>query len=248
MSLARAAAAACAVALAGCAHAAARDFTAGAPLVLLDPGHSPASPGAKSARGTDEVAYNDAFAALLAPRLAAAGFRVEWTRRPGEELDLDGRVARAAALRPWLLLSLHHDSAQERYLEPAERDGRPAVQTTRPIRGFSLFVSGENARFDESRRVASALGAELLALGRAPSLHHAEPIPGEGRPLLDPRLGVYRFDGLKVLRLAPCPAVLVELGVLPDPEDEAYVSDPARQAALADAVVRALVEVRGAGR
>jgi N-acetylmuramoyl-L-alanine amidase len=92
--------------------------------------------------------------------------------------------------------------------------------------------------------VAEAMGRELLALGRPPTLHHAEAIPGENRPLLDARLGLYRFDDLKVLRLAPCPAVLVELGVLVDEVDEAYVSDPARREALADAMVRAVVEVR----
>ena len=231
----------CALALAACAHRAG----AGAPLVLLDPGHGPDHPGAIGVRGTPEVAYNDAFVALLAPRLARAGFRVEVTRAPGEELELAGRAARAAELGAWLLLSIHHDSAQPADLARADRDGRPAWRTTRPIRGYALFVSRENPRFDASLRVAEALGRRLLALGRPPTLHHAEPVAGEGRPLLDRERGIYRFDALRVLGAAPCPAVLLEVGVVVDEADEAWVADPARRAAIADAVVQALVDVRG---
>jgi N-acetylmuramoyl-L-alanine amidase len=169
---------------------------------------------------------------------------VERTRRPGEERDLDSRAAAVRAARPWLLLSVHHDSAQPRLLERFERDGRTAQRTTRPIRGFSLFVSGAGAQAARSRQVAEALGRRLLALGRPPALHHAEPIPGEGRVMLDERLGIYRFDELKLLRLASCPAVLLEAGVLADEADEAWVADPGHRAALADAVVAALRDVR----
>lgn len=214
------------------------------PLVALDPGHDPAHPGAISVRGTAEVGYDDAFVAILAPKLARAGFRVALTRQPGEELDLAGRAARAGAQGAWLLLSIHHDSAQLRYLAREERDGKPAFRTTRPIRGYALFVSRENPRWDASLRIAEALGRRLRALGRPPTLHHAELIPGEGRTLLDPRLGVYRFDALKVLAAAPCPAVLLEVGVVVDEVDEAHVSDPARRDAIADAVVQALVDLR----
>lgn len=222
-----------------------RGGDAGGPLVVLDPGHGPDRPGAIGIRGTEELRYNDAFVALLEPRLVRAGFRVEVTRRPGQELDLDARAARAAGA--WLLLSIHHDSAQDLLLRREDRDGKEAYRATRPIRGYSLFVSGLNPRYEASLRAAGALGRYLLALGRPPTLHHAEPIPGEDRPLLDRELGIYRFDDLRVLRLARCPAVLLEVGVLVDEVDEAYVSDPARREALADAIVRALVELRGEG-
>jgi N-acetylmuramoyl-L-alanine amidase len=214
------------------------------PLVVLDPGHGPVRPGAIGVRGQPEVEYNDAFVALLRTRIEAAGFRVELTRGPAEEAELGARAARASALGAWLLLSIHHDSAQLRYLEEHPQGGRPAYRTTRPIRGWSLFFSGLNARHDESLRVARALGRRLVALGRPPTLHHAEPIPGEGRPLVDAALGVYRFDELKVVREAKCPAVLLEVGVLVDEVDEAYVRDPARRAAIADAIVQGLQDAR----
>jgi N-acetylmuramoyl-L-alanine amidase len=215
------------------------------PLVVLDPGHGPSHPGAVGVRGEAELSYNDALVALLEPELVQAGFRVQVTRRPGQEQDLDARAARGAGA--WLLLSIHHDSAQGQLLSREDRDGREAYRATRPIRGHSLFVSGRNPRYAASVRAAEALGRALRALGRPPSLHHAEPIPGESRPLLDRELGIYRFDELRLLRLAPCPAVLLEVGVLVDEQDEAYVSDPARREELARAIVRALVELRAKG-
>jgi N-acetylmuramoyl-L-alanine amidase len=214
-----------------------------APLVLLDPGHTAGDPGAIGIRGVAEVEYDDALVALLAPRLERAGFRVAVSRAPGEEIDLATRAERARGA--WLLLSVHHDSAQPQLLVQEEREGRPAFRALEPIRGWSLFVSAANGRPGASLRAARALGRRLLALGRPPTLHHARPIPGEGRTLLDRRLGIYRRDDLAVLRQAPCPAVLLEAGVLVDPVDEAWLSDPARRAALADAVVAALLDLRG---
>jgi N-acetylmuramoyl-L-alanine amidase len=43
-------------------------------------------------------------------------------------------------------------------------------------------------------------------------LHHAEPVAGESRELIDRALGIYRYDELAVLRTATMPAVLFEAG------------------------------------
>jgi N-acetylmuramoyl-L-alanine amidase len=221
-----------------------RALAAEAPLVVLDSGHTPGNPGALGVRGIYEVLYNDRLVGLIEARLKEAGFRVTRTRAPLEEVDLDERAARVNAARPWLLLSVHHDSAQLSHLEGLSRGGTTVYRSKQPIRGYSLFVSGAGKAYPESLKAALALGRRLLALGRPPSLHHAEQIPGEGRTLLDARLGIYRFDELKLLRLAGCPAVLLEAGVLVDEVDEAWVSDPVNQAALADAVVAALMDLR----
>ena len=65
-----------------------------------------------------------------------------------------------------------------------------------------------------------------MAAGEKPSLYHAEPIAGENRLALDRRLGVHRFDGLAVLKTATMPAVLVEAGVIVNPDDEARWRGP----------------------
>jgi len=210
---------------------------------MLDPGHTAARPGALSVRGIPEVQYNDELVAMLAEGLKAAGFEVRTTRAPGEESDLGMRAAVADAQASWLFLSIHHDSAQLQFLSREQRDGKDVYRTLQPIRGYSLFVSGLNVRYPASLQAAQALGRRLRALGRAPTLHHAEPIPGEGRPLLDPGLGIYRFDELGVLKQVACPAVLLEVGVLVDETDEAYVSSPANREALVGAIVQALKDL-----
>lgn len=213
-----------------------------APLLVLDSGHNPENPGARSLYGIDELVYNDRFVAELKPALEAAGWRVQLTRTPEQSRTLGERPSIANRLKADLFLSIHHDSAQLRYLREVDTPNGLAYETIKPIQGYSIFVSGQNARFADSRRFAELLGKHFLELGRPPTLHHAEPIPGENRPLLNEKTGVYQFDRLAVLRHAKVPAVLLELGVIVDEEDDAYVNHPANRKAMVQAVVRAVQE------
>lgn len=226
---------------AGPLHAADKPF-----LVVLDPGHTPTQPGALGAKGIYEVAYNDALSAKLAKALVATGVQVVLTRAPSEDTSLDARAALANDRQAALFLALHHDSAQLKYLAKTEVNGKPAYQTVQPIAGYSIFVSQRNSQFAQSQRFATLLGQRLLALGRPPTLHHAEAIAGENRPLLDAQLGIYQFDDLLVLRKTTVPAVLLEVGVIVDPVDEKYVADSAKQDAIVQAIVAAVAEFRSA--
>lgn len=208
--------------------------------IVIDPGHTPAQGGALGIRGLREVRYNDALAARLCVALEAAGFRARLTRAPDQEIGLDERAALANAWRADLFLAIHHDSAQPQYLERIQAGTLEAYRTRQPIAGYSLFVSGRNARFARSYALAERLGDALGRLGRPPALHHAEPIPGENRELLDRARGIYRFDDLVVLRKTEMPAVLLEAGVIVDAGDEAYVSDEANQRRMVAAIVAAV--------
>ena len=213
-------------------------------VVVIDPGHNPRQGGAVGARGISEVSYNDAISAKLAKALQATGVQVLLTRTATEEITLDGRAELANKQQANLFLAVHHDSAQLKYLNKTEVNGAAAYQTTQPIAGYSIFVSKLNPQFVKSLQFAKALGGNLRALGRAPTLHHAEPIAGENRALLDTRLGIYQFDELLVLRKTTVPAVLLEVGVIVDPVDEAYVADGARQDAIVQAIVAAVTTFR----
>ena len=103
-----------------------------------------------------------------------------------------------------------------------------------------MFISGLNPRAQDSQRFATHLGARLNAAGFTPSLHHAEPIAGENRPLLQAKIGLYRFDELAVLRGAPMPAVLLEAGIIVNRQEEMRLQDPAAIARMADAIVSAI--------
>ncbi|MCB0405153.1 MAG: ChaN family lipoprotein [Bdellovibrionales bacterium] len=208
------------------------------PKVVIDPGHSPESPGVRSTTGKDEVLYNDAFSEKLKNLLQSRRvFEAALSREPDENLSLRERVDRIRALKPQVVLSIHHDSMQEVYLEKRANGG---WVTREPAGGFSLFVSTVGAQADRSRTLAELIGHEFVALGRKPTLHHAEKIEGENRKLLEPTLGIYEYNELAVLKNATAPTVLVELGLIVDEDDEEYLSSPATQARIAGAIQAAL--------
>ncbi|MCY0852549.1 N-acetylmuramoyl-L-alanine amidase family protein [Cupriavidus sp. D39] len=126
-----------------------------------------------------------------------------------------------------LFLSIHHDSVQPRYLPVANQ-----------FAGYSLFVSRKNVDPKGSLACARAIADHLLALGRRPTPHHAEAIPGENRPVADAQRGIYWFDDLVVLRTAQQPAVLFEAGVIVNPNEEAMLANDQARRAIAGAVAR----------
>ena len=177
--------------------------------IVVDTGHTPARPGATGASGRVEYRYNLDLSTSVAEKLAAHGDRVLRTSADGREITLDQRSTQAPDAN--LFVSIHHDSMQQQFIDAGRQ---------REFRGFAVFVSERNPHYAESLRCAKSIAEWLIAAGERPSLYHAQPIKGENRPLIDPQLGIHRFDDLVVLRTAPIPAVLVEAGVIVNPDEE----------------------------
>jgi len=213
-----------------------RDFK-----VALDIGHTLSQPGATSANGITEFHYNRRLAQAAHDELTKLGVLVVLSGADGGPLRLGERTRLAKAARADLFLSLHHDSVQPRYLSSWAVGGQMRSYSD-VFRGYSVFVSGEGGQFPASLRFASLLGGSLLHAGLKPSLHHAEQIPGEGRPLLDARLGIYRFDQLVVLRTASMPAALLEAAVIVNREEEEQAQSPVFLQRLATAIARSVRE------
>jgi N-acetylmuramoyl-L-alanine amidase len=214
------------------------------PLIAIDVGHSLSRPGATSARGEPEFAFNRGLALVVERALREQGFR---TRLIGEQGDFDkltDRTAAAASAGAVFFLSLHHDSVQPRYLEPWRIDGRELKYSDR-FSGYSLFVSRSNPAAAASLACARAIGEQLRASGYVPSLHHAEPISGESRPLADASNGIYYFDDLIVLKTTATPAVLVEAGIILNRDDETKLRQTSTREKLAAAIAGALQECIG---
>jgi N-acetylmuramoyl-L-alanine amidase len=218
------------LALAACA-------TARAQTVAVDVGHYSEEPGAMSARGRPELEFNRELALQIGPALRGR-------RLKSFLIGADGRMARlgartAAAANADFFLSVHHDAVQPYLLDAWENEGEVRLFCDR-YAGFSLFVSRKSASAGPSLACASAIGAALRRAGFAPSLYHADPIPGESKPFADRTNGVHYYDNLIVLKTARTPAVLLEAGVIVNRDEETRMRSPETQRRIAAAVARGL--------
>jgi N-acetylmuramoyl-L-alanine amidase len=209
--------------------------------VGIDVGHSPTEPGATSATGRTEYEFNRRFAEELIERAKASpALRLVLLNPSAQRLGLVQRPQEAARRDVDLLLSIHHDSANNRYMRKWEHNGR-VLEYTDAFRGFSLFVWGEGPHFKQSRAIATLIGKYLRSTGVAPTLHHAEPIPGENRQLLDREFGVYAAP-FAVLKHATMPAVLIEVGVIANRAEERELEEPSYRARLQSEVLNAFAD------
>ncbi len=212
------------------------------PVVALDIGHTINHPGADSAKGVGEYYFNREIVKTLSKSLKHSGKVDPFIINPeGKPISLRERTRRAAKRNAVLFLAVHHDSVQLRYLKKWEVNGKTHLYSDK-FQGFSVFFSRRNPKAAESFRFARLLGVAMVARGFAPTLHHAEPIPGENRKLVDQQLGLYEFDDLIVLRTAVMPAALLECGIIVNRMEEASLQTPEVQQRIADAATDAILQ------
>jgi N-acetylmuramoyl-L-alanine amidase len=209
----------------------------------IDIGHTPQAPGATSARGVKEHVFNQQLARRIEITLIKGGFtdtKLITAQGVGRE-QLRIRTERANALGLDLLVSIHHDDVQTIHYSKWPYRGTVRNYSDK-FSGYSLFVSRDNQHFDTSLVFAKLLGRELRARGLRFSTHHAEPIAGENREIIDLEAGIYAYDELFVLKFSASPAVLLEAGIIVNREDELVLSSPERQNQIGDAMRAALIE------
>jgi N-acetylmuramoyl-L-alanine amidase len=212
--------------------------------LVLDVGHTAEEPGAISARGVNEYDFNLTLAKDIEQKLRAAGFgrTVLQTTGGGTIVGLVRRVAEANRLHADLLLSIHHDSVPDRFLESWEYEGK-ALHYCDRFKGHSIFVSFENARRPASLRFARLLGQALKARELQYTPHYTQAFMGDRRrELLDADAGVYRFDALYVLRATQMPAVLLEAGSIINRDEELQLGTEARRSRIAESVLAAVTD------
>lgn len=224
-----------------CDSAAARPCSRGTFRVGIDIGHSPAEPGARSATGKFEYEFNRRFAEETIERAkASSALQLVRLNPSAQRVGLVQRPQEAARRDVDLLLSIHHDSANKKYMRKWEHNGR-VLEYTDAFRGFSLFVWDEGPHFKQSMAIATLIGKYLRSAGVAPTLHHAEPIPGENRQLLNREFGVYAAP-FAVLKHATMPAALLEVGVIANRAEERDLEEPSYRARLQSEVLNALAD------
>jgi len=216
-------------------------------LIIVDIGHSVSANGAMSARGVGEYLFNRVVGCALVDSLRLRGFTsADLLIKDGASLSPAERADLVKLLRPALLISIHHDSVQPRYLKRWRFEGARRSYCDL-FRGFSLFYSGVGGARAASFTMAVLIGSSLRHAGFVPTYHHAERIPGENKELVDSTTGVYRFDGLALLKRLSMPAVLVECGVIVNRDEENSLRDPDRVKAFVGAIAWAVEDGRSQG-
>ena len=214
--------------------------------VLLDPGHTPEHPGAISSQGRAERGYNQNIAGMLLKRLAGDGdIEVSLTNGPQDTVENADRAKLANELGVDVFLSIHHDSVQEIYLSTWTFEGAERRYCDR-FHGYSVLVADDKPKplAEKSYLLADILARKMLERSFTPTLHHAEPIAGENRKLLDRAKGIYERNDLAVFRPNQRPAVLIECGVIVNREEERELQDPAAQARIVEALYDAVREYK----
>jgi N-acetylmuramoyl-L-alanine amidase len=210
---------------------------------VLDVGHTVTSPGAMSARGSSEYSFNLRLARRIEQELRDGGFAkttVLITEGDGRT-QLFRRSKRANAIAPDVLLSIHHDSVPQPYLEPWTHDGVQRSYSDR-FSGYSVFISRDAPKAKASLVFAKLLSNELINRDLRFTLHYADTIKSESRVLLDRNLGVYAYDELVVLYRSKAPAVLFEAGMIVNRDEELALASAEQQTTIAAAFHVAVVK------
>ncbi|HEY1410867.1 MAG TPA: N-acetylmuramoyl-L-alanine amidase [Rhodopila sp.] len=216
------------------------------PLVMLDPGHGGKDPGAIGVSGTYEKQVALATALELKRQLEDGGrYRVELTRNRDIFIPLDGRVDYAQRHGAALFVSMHADALSDHSvrgasvytLAPTASDAQTAA-LARTENSADRFIGRQWQ--GTSPEVSEILASLVRKETRAGSVRIARRLVGcldQDLPMLP---NPDRHAGFVVLKAADIPSVLVEMGFMSNPRDEAALRQPAHRKLVAQAMHRAV--------
>jgi len=220
---------------------------ANAPLVVIDPGHGGADPGAASPHiAAPEKDVTLALGLAMRDALAATGrVRVAMTRGDDRYLVLEDRYQIARRLDADLFISIHADAAP---LNDAAHGA--TVYTLSEVasdREAALLAGRENA----SDRIAGArlsrdpnVNVILIDLAQRESMNisadFAALLHREGASHFPFRPIWHRFAAFVVLKAPDIPSILFESGYLTNATDARYISSPEGRQQIAEGMRRAI--------
>ena len=218
----------------------------GIKTIVIDPGHGGDEEGVKGTTGTLEKDVT----LQVARRLKAAiegrlGMRVLLTRDADEALAVDRRAAFANYNKADLFLSVHVNSS----VRPAARGAQV----------YSLDVTNYprlSTEAESKKRTVPTLGGGTRVIDPVPwelaQLPFAEQSAAFAATVVQQlggkKVALYSratvTAPLRVLAGANMPAVLVEIGFLSNGDDAAFMAGSEGQAAIVEALIAAITEVR----
>jgi N-acetylmuramoyl-L-alanine amidase len=224
--------------------------------VIVDAGHGGEDNGMSGPLGGGPRIYEKnitlSVAKKLGDQLASRGVDVVYTRTTDTLIALDDRGRIANRANGNLFISVHVNAANPNWKDP------------RGARGFETYFLSE-AKTEDSRRVEQMENSAVRFEQATDKPESGDPLSfilsdmqqnehlRESSELADliqqrlskmhpgPSRGV-KQAGFRVLVTAYMPAVLVEIGFGTNPAEAAYISDAAKQDALADAIADAAMQ------
>jgi N-acetylmuramoyl-L-alanine amidase len=216
--------------------------TPGVKTIVIDPGHGGDEDGAHGAKGTLEKTIALGVATQMKSALESRlGARVLLTREDDRTVGLDERAALANNNKADLFVSLHANASLRRSASGAE-----------------VFYLSLDRADDEARRVAESEGVAMPVFGGGTreinvilwemaqarhieqSADLARTIEAELRGAVPMGPRSIQQAPFRVLVGANMPAVLVEMGYLTNPDQEAKLASPAFQSRVVQALVQAV--------
>ena len=216
------------------------------PLIVLDPGHGGADPGAISYSGKYEKNLTLNMAKETKAALEKTGkYRVLLTRSTDKALTLRGRMEFAHKNNADLFISIHADSAKNR-----------------KAKGLSVYTISEKASDREAMLLAERenkadiiLGIDLtnelpevsnilIDLAKRDTMdkssHFANILVDEMARKVTLVKNAHRFAGFVVLKSANIPSVLLEMGYLSNRQEEKLLQQKSYRSKLAQSIVNAV--------
>jgi N-acetylmuramoyl-L-alanine amidase len=215
-------------------------------MVVIDPGHGGADPGAISINGVYEKAITLQVARALREQLLATGrYRVALTRDGDDFVRLRDRVAQAREQGADLFISLHADSLGQANvsgmsvytLSDKASDREAEMLAARENRADALGGLDLKAETDEVVSILIDLAQrDTLNQSRRVANLLVEEMGKQVRLLPRP----HRSAGFAVLTAPDVPSVLIELGYLSNPKDAKMLTQTEHQVRLARSIARGI--------
>lgn len=214
--------------------------------IVIDPGHGGIDGGAEGANGTVEKNITMAFALQLKELLGKNdAYDISLTREKDEFLRLDERVRIAREHGADLFISIHADTIRLKGIRGATvytvsdkaSDAEAAALAVRE--NLSDQLAGIEIK-EENHEVADILVDLIRRETHSFSVQFARSLVGEMSTAVELINNPHRSAGFKVLRAPDVPSVLVELGYLSNPKDEAQLSDPSWRSKAAERISAAV--------
>jgi N-acetylmuramoyl-L-alanine amidase len=216
------------------------------PLVILDPGHGGRDPGTTGVTGTLEKDVTLASGLALKTALEARGcYRVELTRTEDQFISREDRVDMTRNLGAHLFISLHADRLSNASVRGASvytlaRRASDAETEALANRENGLLPGEDSHAGTVAPEVSEILASLALRETRLASARIARQLVRDMERDLPVLPSPERHANFTVLHAAGIPSVLIEMGFLSNPADEAALKDPAHRQVVAGSVARAV--------